>query len=237
MVGIGPGDWRELTLRAAEALEAAEVIVGYTLYVDLVRPHLPGKDFRATGMRGEAERCRLALELARAGRDVAVICSGDAGVYGMAGLILELRGDEPIEVEIVGGLTAASSGAALLGAPLGHDFAVISLSDQLTPWETIEKRLECAAMGDFCLALYNPASRHRPDALRRACDVLLRRLDPGTVCGVARNIGREGEAAQLMTLKELRDCPADMFTTAFVGNSTTRVIGGRMVTPRGYRNV
>ena len=237
MVGIGPGDWRELTLRAAEALEAAEVIVGYTLYVDLVRPHLPGKDFRATGMRGEAERCRLALELARAGRDVAVICSGDAGVYGMAGLVLELRGDEPIEVEIVGGLTAASSGAALLGAPLGHDFAVISLSDQLTPWETIEKRLECAAMGDFCLALYNPASRHRPDALRRACDVLLRRLDPGTVCGAARNIGREGEAAQLMTLKELRDCPADMFTTAFVGNSTTRVIGGRMVTPRGYRNV
>ena len=237
MVGIGPGDWRELTLRAAEALEAAEVIVGYTLYVDLVRPHLPGKDFRATGMRGEAERCRLALELARAGRDVAVICSGDAGVYGMAGLVLELRGDEPIEVEIVGGLTAASSGAALLGAPLGHDFAVISLSDQLTPWETIEKRLECAAMGDFCLALYNPASRHRPDALRRACDVLLRRLDPGTVCGVARNIGREGEAAQLMTLKELRDCPADMFTTAFVGNSATRIIGGRMVTPRGYRNV
>ena len=237
MVGIGPGDWRELTLRAAEALEAAEVIVGYTLYVDLVRPHLPGKDFRATGMRGEAERCRLALELARAGRDVAVICSGDAGVYGMAGLVLELRGDEPIEVEIVGGLTAASSGAALLGAPLGHDFAVISLSDQLTPWETIEKRLECAAMGDFCLALYNPASRHRPDALRRACDVLLRRLDPGTVCGAARNIGREGEAAQLMTLKELRDCPADMFTTAFVGNSTTRVIGDRMVTPRGYRNV
>ena len=210
MVGIGPGDWRELTLRAAEALEAAEVIVGYTLYVDLVRPHLPGKDFRATGMRGEAERCRLALELTRAGRDVAVICSGDAGVYGMA---------------------------ALLGAPLGHDFAVISLSDQLTPWETIEKRLECAAMGDFCLALYNPASRHRPDALRKACDVLLRRLDPGTVCGAARNIGREGEAAQLMTLKELRDCPADMFTTAFVGNATTRVIGGRMVTPRGYRNV
>ena len=237
MVGIGPGDWRELTLRAAEALEAAEVIVGYTLYVDLVRPHLPGKDFRATGMRGEAERCRLALELARAGRDVAVICSGDAGVYGMAGLVLELRGDEPIEVEIVGGLTAASSGAALLGAPLGHDFAVISLSDQLTPWETIEKRLECAAMGDFCLALYNPASRHRPDALRRACDVLLRHASPETVCGVARNISREGQAARLMTLRELRDYPADMFTTAFVGNATTRVIGGRMVTPRGYRNV
>ena len=237
MVGIGPGDWRELTLRAMEALEAAEVIVGYTLYVDLVRPHLPGKDFRATGMRGEAERCRLALDLAREGRDVAVICSGDAGVYGMAGLVLELRGDAPVEVEVVGGLTAAASGAALLGAPLGHDFAVISLSDQLTPWETIERRLECAAMGDFCVALYNPASRHRPDALRRACDVLLRHAGPGTVCGIARNIGREGQATRLLTLRELRDYPADMFTTAFVGNSATRIIGGRMVTPRGYRDV
>ena len=237
VVGIGPGDWRELTLRAVEALEAADVIVGYTLYVELIRPRLPGKEFRATGMRGEVERCKLALELARSGRSVAVICSGDAGVYGMAGLVCELIGDAPVEVEVVGGLTAATSGAALLGAPLGHDFAVISLSDQLTPWEVIERRLQCAAMGDFCVALYNPASRHRPDALRRACDALLRYAKPETVCGVARNIGRAGEATRLMTLLELSDYPADMFTTAYVGNSATRVIGGRMVTPRGYRDV
>lgn len=237
VVGIGPGDWRELTLRAVETLEAADVIVGYTLYVDLVRPHLPEKDFRATGMRGEAERCRLALELAREGKKVAVICSGDAGVYGMAGLIYELRGDEAIDMEVVGGLTAATSGAALLGAPLGHDFAVISLSDRLTPWELIEKRLACAVRAGLCLALYNPASHGRPEALKRACDVLLKYAAPETVCGVARNIGREGEAARLMTLNELRDYGADMFTTAFVGNASTKVIGGRMVTPRGYRDV
>lgn len=238
VVGIGPGDWRELTLRAVETLQAADVIVGYTLYVDLLRPHLPDKDFRATGMRGEVERCRLALELASTGRTVAVVCSGDAGIYGMAGLILELRGeDDSIEVEIVGGLTAATSGAALLGAPLGHDFAVVSLSDLLTPWEIIEKRLESAAAGDFCLALYNPGSHHRPDALKRACDALLRHRSPETPCGVARNVARAGEETRLMTLQELRDYRADMFTIAFIGNSKTRVIGGRLVTPRGYRDV
>ena len=153
----------------------------------------------------------------------------------MAGLILELAGkDGDIDVEVVPGLTAAVSGAALLGAPLGHDFAVVSLSDLLTPWEVIEKRLECAAMGDFCVALYNPGSKKRKDHLRRACDALLRHARPDTVCGVARNIAREGEAVALMTLSQLRDYEADMFDTCFVGNSRTRVIGGSMVTPRGY---
>ena len=235
MVGLGPGDRRETTLRAAEALENADIIIGYALYVDMIRERFPGKDFRATGMRGEVERCKLALELAREGRRVAVVCGGDAGVYGMAGLILELAGkDGDIDVEVVPGLTAATAGAALLGAPLGHDFAVVSLSDLLTPWEVIEKRLECAAMGDFCVALYNPGSKKRKDHLRRACDALLRHARPDTVCGVARNIAREGEAVSLMTLSQLRDYEADMFDTCFVGNSRTRVIGGRMVTPRGY---
>ena len=238
MVGIGPGDIGEMTRRAAEALAASEVIVGYRAYVDLVRPHFPDKEYRATGMRGEVERCRLALALAREGRAVAVVCSGDAGVYGMAGLILALRGEDDVpEVEIIGGLTAATAGAARLGAPLGHDFAVISLSDLLTPWETIEKRLECAAMGDFAIALYNPGSAHRRDALRRACDVLLRHAAPETVCGVARNIGRAGESTRIMTLAELRDFEADMSETVFIGNSSTAVIHGRMVTPRGYGNV
>ena len=224
-----------MTLRAAEALENADTIVGYVLYVDMIRDRFPGKDFRATGMRGEVERCKLALELAREGRRVAVVCGGDAGVYGMAGLILELAGKGgDIDVEVVPGLTAAVSGAALLGAPLGHDFAVVSLSDLLTPWEVIEKRLECAAMGDFCVALYNPGSKKRKDHLRRACDALLRHARPDTVCGVARNIAREGEAVALMTLSQLRDYEADMFDTCFVGNSRTRVIDGKMVTPRGY---
>ncbi len=237
MVGIGPGDWRELTLRADEALRGCDAIVGYTLYVDLIRGHYPDKEFHATPMRGEVERCKRALNLARAGRSVAMVCGGDAGIYGMAGLVLELRGeDDAVEVEIVPGLTAAVGGAALLGAPLGHDFAVISLSDLLTPWEEIERRLDAAAAGDFCVALYNPGSAKRRDHLRRACDALLRHAGPDTVCGVVRNVARAGERAEILSLKQLRDFEADMFTLAFVGNSHTRVIGGRMVTPRGYRN-
>ena len=238
VVGIGPGDYNEMTVRAVNALNDCDVIVGYHVYVDLVKEHFPGKEFHTTPMRREVDRCRIALDLAREGRDVAMICSGDAGVYGMAGLIYELRGeaDEP-EVEVVGGLTAAISGATRLGAPLTHDFCVISLSDLLTPWETIERRLECAARGDFGVALYNPSSMKRRDYLQRACDILLRHAAPETVCGVVRNIGREGEEIQTMTLAQLRDYQADMFTTAFVGNSHTRVIRGKMVTPRGYRDV
>lgn len=238
VVGIGPGDYQEMTLRAANALDECDVIVGYHVYVDLVKQHFPGKEFHTTPMRREADRCRLALELAGQGRHVAMICSGDAGIYGMAGLIYELRGeDASVEVEVIGGLTAACSGAARLGAPLTHDFAVISLSDLLTPWETIERRLECAAMGDFAVALYNPSSMKRRDYLQRACDILLRHASPDTVCGVVRNIGREGEAVQVMRLEQLRDYEADMFTTVFVGNSHTKVIDGKMVTPRGYRDV
>ena len=238
VVGIGPGDYQEMTLRAVEALNACDVIVGYHVYVDLVKDHFPDKEFHTTPMRREVDRCKIALELAREGRDVAMICSGDAGVYGMAGLIYELRGEdaEP-EVEVVGGLTAAISGGARLGAPLTHDFCVVSLSDLLTPWETIEKRLECAARGDFAVALYNPSSMKRRDYLQRACDILLRHAKPETVCGVVRNIGREGEAIKVMPLSELRDYQADMFTTVFIGNSHTKVIDGRMVTPRGYRDV
>lgn len=238
VVGIGPGDYNEMTVRAVNALNACDVIVGYHVYVDLVKEHFPDKEFHTTPMRREVDRCRIALDLAREGRDVAMICSGDAGIYGMAGLIYELRGEsETPEVEVVGGLTAACSGAARLGAPLTHDFCVISLSDLLTPWDKIEKRLECAAMGDFSVALYNPSSMKRKDYLQRACDILLRHASPDTVCGIVKNIGREGEEIRTMTLSELRNYQADMFTTVFIGNSQTRVIGGRMVTPRGYRDV
>ena len=159
VVGIGPGDFEDMTLRAVNALKACDAIVGYHVYVDLVRDHFPDKAFFTTPMRREVERCEYALNLAREGRDVAMICSGDAGIYGMAGLIYELRGeDAQPEVEVVGGLTAACSGAARLGAPLTHDFAVISLSDLLTAWETIERRLDCAARAGLSIVLYNPAS-------------------------------------------------------------------------------
>jgi len=238
VVGIGPGDYNEMTVRAVNALNACDVIVGYHVYVDLVKAHFPGKEFFTTPMRREVDRCKLALDMAKEGRDVAMICSGDAGIYGMAGLIYELRGDdESVEVEVIGGLTAATSGGCRLGAPLTHDFAVISLSDLLTPWELIEKRLDCAAAGNFGIVLYNPRSMKRRDYLQKACDIVMRHQGPETVCGVVKNIGREGEDAEIMTLRELRDYDADMFTTVFIGNSFTRVIGGKMVTPRGYRDV
>lgn len=238
VVGIGPGDWEDMTVRADRALRSCDVIVGYHVYVDLVRDRYPDKEFLTTGMTRETDRCRMALEAAREGKTVAMVCSGDSGIYGMAGLIYELREEaaEP-EVEVIPGLTAACSGGALLGAPLTHDFAVISLSDRLTPWETIERRLSAAASADLSIVLYNPASHGRPDHLRRACDILLETLPPQRLCGVARNIRRSGESAQVMPLGKLRDFPADMFCTVFIGNSQTRTIGELLVTPRGYRDV
>ena len=237
VVGIGPGAPEDMTLRAKNALEDAQVIAGYGVYVDLVRPMFPEKEYLTTAMRRESERCRMAIDAACGGKTVAMISSGDAGVYGMAGLIYELAQGRDLEIEVVPGVTAALSGGAVLGAPLTHDFAVISLSDLLTPWEKIEKRLEMAAAADFCIALYNPSSIRRADHLRRACEILLRHASPETVCGAVRNIGREGERMELMTLEEMKNYSADMFTTVFVGNSQTRVIDGRMVTPRGYRDV
>ena len=237
VVGLGPGDEQNMPGRALAALEESEVIVGYTAYVDLIRARYPEKAFLATAMRGEVERCRMALEAACGGRTVAVVSSGDAGVYGMAGLVYELaQGYDPIDIEVVPGVTAACSGAALLGAPLIHDFAVISLSDLLTPWELIERRLDAAGRADFCICLYNPASRRRAGYLRRACDILLRSRAPETVAGLVRNAGRAGESARVLTLGELREAQADMFTTVFIGNSQTKKLNGGMVTPRGYRD-
>lgn len=238
VVGIGPGNFENMTVRADRALQECDVIIGYHVYVDLVKERYPGKEFMTTPMTKEVDRCRMALEEAMKGKNVAMVCSGDSGIYGMAALIYELRGEsaEPA-VDVVPGLTAACSGAALLGAPLTHDFAVISLSDRLTGWNLIEKRLEAAAQSDLSIVLYNPASMGRAGHLRRACEILLRYLPEDCICGVCRNIGREGEADVVLTLGDLKDFPADMFCTVFIGNSMTKVIGGKMVTPRGYRNV
>lgn len=236
VVGLGPGTPSQMTGRARAALDACEVIAGYTLYVELVRPDYPEKEVIATPMRGEVERCRLALETAASGRSVAMVCSGDPGVYGMAGLMFELGREFPaVSIEVIPGVTAACSGAAVLGAPLACDFAVISLSDLLTDWPLIERRLDAAASACLAICLYNPASRKRAGHLRRACDIMLRHLPPETVCGLARNVGRDGEEGCLLTLAALRDTPADMFTTVFVGTPATRNIDGKMVTPRGYR--
>lgn len=236
VVGIGPGEYEQMTIKAIRALETCDTIVGYTVYIDLVREHFPDKEFLTTPMKQEVERCRMCFEEAEKGKIVAMICSGDAGVYGMAGLIYEIGADyKDVSIEIIPGVTAALGGAAVLGAPLIHDFAVISLSDLLTPWEKIERRLLAAAESDLCICLYNPSSRKRKDYLKRAVELVLRAKAPETVCGYVRNIGREGEAYELCTLGELKDRQVDMFTTVFIGNRETKVMSGKMVTPRGYR--
>lgn len=235
VIGIGPGKYEQMTMKAIEALEKSDVIVGYTVYIDLVRGHFGDKEFLSTPMRKEKERCVLAFEEAKKGRTTAMICSGDAGVYGMSGLILEVGVDyKDVQVEIIAGVTAALSGGAVLGAPLMHDFAVISLSDLLTSWEKIEKRLRLAADADFAICLYNPSSKKRKDYLHKACEYILEYQSPQTVCGVVKNIGREGEEMEIMTLMELKDASTDMFTTVFIGNSETICLDGRMVTKRGY---
>lgn len=238
IVGLGPGAGRQMTLEAREILESCDVIVGYTVYVDLVRETFPEKRFLTTPMKQEVQRCRMALEEAAKGQTAAMICSGDSGVYGMAGLMYEIGAAyEQVDIEVIPGITAALGGAAILGAPLTHDFAVISLSDLLTPWEKIEMRLRAAAMADFVICLYNPSSRKRKDYLQKACDHMMEYKKEDTVCGIVRNIGREGEICRLLSLKELRDTEVDMFTTVFVGNEETKIVSGKMVTPRGYRDV
>lgn len=235
IVGIGPGSYEQMTIQAVRTLEKCDTIVGYPVYIDLMKPHFPDKTFLSTPMRQEVQRCRMCFEEAAKGRTVAMICSGDAGVYGMAGLMHVIDKEYPdIVLETVCGVTAALSGAALLGAPLIQDFAVISLSDLLTPWETIEKRILAAAQADMVLCLYNPSSRKRHDYLKKACDLVLMYASEDTVCGVAENVGREGESYALYSLGELRDACVNMFTTVFIGNSQTVVVDGKMVTLRGY---
>ena len=238
VTGLGPGASDQMTIQAGKALEKCPVIIGYTVYIDLIREEFPDKTFLSTPMRKEAERCRMAFAEAQKGQDVAMVCSGDAGIYGMAGLICEVGKDYPdVEIEIIPGITAASGGAAVLGAPLMHDFAVISLSDLLTPWEKIERRIRAAAEADFVISIYNPSSKKRADYLKKACEMILEYRSPDTVCGIVRNIGRDGETYEILSLERLKDTQVDMFTTVFVGNSNTMELNGRMVTPRGYKDV
>ena len=236
VIGIGPGSYEQMTIKAAEALKKCDVIVGYTVYVDLLREYFGEKEFLTTPMRQEVRRCEMAFEEAAKGRTTAMVCSGDAGIYGMAGLMYEIGEKYPdIELEIIPGVTAAIGGAAVLGAPMSHDCCLISLSDLLTPWEKIEKRLLAAAQADFVICLYNPSSKKRADYLDKACDLMLRYKSEDTVCGVVKNIAREGEAMQILSLKELQKTAVDMFSTVFIGNCDTKVIDGKIVTPRGYR--
>ena len=203
-----------------------------------MKRYFSDKVFLTTPMKQEAERVRLAFEQAKSGKLTAIVCSGDSGVYGMSGLALQMGKEYPdVEVEIVSGVTACLSGGAVLGSPLTHDFVVISLSDLMTPLDKIHKRIECAGIGDFVIVLYNPSSKKRKDYLRQACEIMLKYKSPETVCGYVKNIGRDGEESHIVTLAELQTIQVDMFTTVFIGNSETKVINGKMVTPRGYKDV
>jgi adenosylcobyric acid synthase len=238
VVGIGPGGSEHITPAALQAIEAAQVVVGYKTYLDLIPQCLAGKEVVSSGMRQEVERCRQALELAAAGRTVALISSGDAGIYGMAGLVLELAEEprqNPIDIRIVPGLSAVQAAAARLGAPLMHDFAVISLSDLLTPWPLIRRRLEAAAAADFVVALYNPKSRGRTLQIAEAQEILSRHRAPQTPVGIVRNACRPGEEVTVTTLADFIAHDIDMLSIVIIGNSQSRLdAAGRMVTPRGY---
>ena len=236
VVGFGSGARGCMTSDAETALMNSDLIIGYKTYTALMKPYFPDKQFIENGMRQETARVKLALESAQT-QTVSLICSGDPELYGMAALAYEYLAEYPdTEIQIVPGITAAFSGGAVLGAPLTHDTAIISLSDLLTPAEKIERRLRCAAEGDFMIVLYNPSSKQRADYLQRACGIILQYRVPETVCGYVKNIGRDGEYAHICTLSELQNEQADMFTTVYIGNSETRVIAGKMVTPRGYRH-
>lgn len=242
ITGIGPGGPAYMTPQAVAAITRADTLCGYTVYIELVRKALGDrlrKDLTilTTPMRQELERCRLAMEAAAAGSDVAMVCGGDAGIYGMAGPLLAMADDYPdVQIEIIPGLTAAVAGAAVLGAPLMNDFCVISLSDLMTPWQVIEKRLRAAAAGDFCICIYNPMSSRRREHLAKACRILMEEQSPDTPCGWVRNIGRPGQESRLLTLGMLAMEEVDMFTTVFIGNSRTEFRGPYMVTGRGYED-
>ncbi|MCX7843474.1 MAG: precorrin-3B C(17)-methyltransferase [Clostridia bacterium] len=237
VVGIGPGNLEDMTLRAKKAIEASDVVIGYSAYIDLIRDYFPGKEMLSSGMTREVERCRQVLEKALEGKTVALISSGDSGIYGMAGVMLEVMHAEgkDIPVEIIPGITAASSAASILGAPLVHDFAAISLSDLLTPLELIYKRVEYAALADFVICLYNPKSKSRSEYIGAAREIIMKYRPVTTPVGIVRNAGREGESLVIATLLEMLEHEIDMFTVVIIGNTQTYVKNGRMITPRGYR--
>lgn len=234
MVGLGPGGQETLTPQAKEALLQAEVVVGYTTYLKLIEPLIAGKVIMASGMKKEIDRARAAVAEALTGKHVAVVSGGDPGVYGMAGPVLEVA-PAGLAVDVIPGVTAATAAAALLGAPLTHDFAVISLSDLLTSWEVIERRLAAAAEADFVLVLYNPRSKGRAEHLQNALEIIKKYRDNSTPVGIVKDYGRADEKQIITTLALLLPEDVDMTTTVVIGNSQTKLLHGRMVTPRGYR--
>lgn len=237
VVSTGPGNVEYLVPEAIKAIKTADIIIGYKTYVDLILELTSGKEIIVNGMRSEVERCRTAIEKGRSGSTVCLISGGDAGVYGLSGLILELlTDDEAANLTVIPGITSATASAALLGAPLIHDFAVISLSDLLTEKSLIEKRLEAAAEADFVTVIYNPKSMKRVDLFIKTAEIFLKHRNPATPVGLVRNAYRNEQTVKITTLAQLsREIQVDMRTTLIIGNSATFVKGERMVTPRGYK--
>ena len=234
VVGIGPGNMQDISVRAYNVLKNIDAIAGYTTYVDLVKDEFPDKEYFTSGMKREIQRCEEVLEIAKTGQDIALISSGDAGIYGMAGIMLEVAAESGIEVEVVPGITSTIAGAALVGAPLMHDQAIISLSDLLTDWDVIKKRIDCASQGDFAISLYNPKSKGRTEQIVEAREIMLKHKAPSTPVALLRHIGREEENYTLTTLEDFLNHDIDMFTIVLVGNSNTYLKDGKMITPRGY---
>ena len=241
VIGIGPGSLMDMTPRARKAIEDAQVVAGYHTYIKLVESLLDGKEVIGTGMMQEIDRCRMAVEKAAAGQETVVVSSGDAGVYGMAGLVLELvlqrpEGERPEFGGTIAGISAVNAAASVLGAPLMHDFAVISLSNLLTPWELIKKRVDMAGQGDFVIALYNPKSKKRVQNIEEVRDILLKYRDPKTPVGIVTAATRPDEKKVLSTLDDFTKEDINMFSLVVIGNSQTYVKEGYMITPRGYGN-
>lgn len=232
VVGIGPGGLDYMTLKAVKAIEESEVIVGYTKYIEFINPLIKDKAVVSTGMRGEVERCKQALELAK-DKVVSIVSTGDAGIYGMAGLILEMREDE--DVEVIPGVTASSAAASIVGAPLMHDNCNISLSDLMTPYDLIKKRVSLAAEGDFIISLYNPKSHGRPLYLKECMDIIRNHRQGNTPVAVVKNALRDGEKSTIFTLETFDDSEVDMFSIVIIGNSKSYIKDGQFITPRGYQ--
>ena len=238
IVGIGPGGEKYLTERAKEVIFSSQVIIGYKTYIDLISHLISGKEIISTGMKEEVKRCKKAIDLARSGKIVSLISSGDPGIYGMAGLVLELlkKYRVMVDIEIIPGILALSAASSILGAPLMNDFAVISLSDILIPWEDIEKRIELAAKGNFVIVFYNPKSKKRKNQIKKAREIILRYRKFDIPVGIVKNAKRAGESVVITNLKNMLDFDIDMNTTVIIGNSKTFIYKNFMITPRGYEN-
>ena len=232
VIGIGPGGLEHMTLRAKEAIEESNIVVGYNKYIDMIKPLVEDKELFSTGMRGEEARCRKALELSRENNTVALISTGDSGIYGMAGLILQMQEDE--NVEIIPGVTASSAAGSVIGAPLMHDNCNISLSDLMTPYDLIKKRVRNAADADMIISLYNPRSKGRPHYLREVIEIIKEYRELNTPVAVVRHALRDGQEFRMFTLENFDEEVVDMFSIVIVGNSQSFIKGGKFITPRGY---